>query len=324
MVNAERWELTKPFVISRGQKTHAETLCVTLFEDGFTGRGECVPYGRYGETVESVTAAIESARAAVEGGISRVDLQSLLPAGAARNAIDCALWDLACKRTGHSVWQLLGQTLPAAVPSVQTISIGKPDVMEAEAVSLSTFPVLKIKLDPEAIIPRVEAVHKGAPDSKLIIDANESWTLEVLNAVAPVLANLGVVMVEQPLKAGEDAALSGYKGPVPLGADESFHTSADVDQLKEFYDFVNIKLDKTGGLTEALAALSAARGAGLGVMVGSMVSTSLALVPALPLAAQADYVDLDSSNLLASDRAGGLALMDGVLSGIDSPLWGCP
>jgi len=321
-VQAEEWPLAKPFIIARGSKTQAHVVTVTLSQDGKTGRGECVPYARYGESTNSVTAQIEAVRAAIEGGMNHSELQQAMLAGAARNALDCALWDLQAKRSRKSVYEMLGRGMPASVPSVQTVSIGSPAKMQAEAAALGAFPVIKIKLDAEDVLARIEAVHAGAPAAKLIIDANESWSLALLLEVSPALAKLGVVMIEQPVNAGSDAQLAGYSGPVPLGADESCHTSADLVRLKGIYDFINIKLDKTGGLTEALNMQAKARDMGFGIMVGSMVSTSLALAPAILLAQDADFVDLDSPNLLAKDRTHAMKLAAGKLLGIDTALWG--
>jgi len=321
-IEFENWPLAKPFVIARGSKTQAGVVTVILSEADKVGRGECVPYARYGENARSVIAQIEAIRPAIEGGMDRAALQQAMPAGAARNALDCALWDLEAKRAGKSVYEMLDLDMPASVPSVQTVSIGAPEEMRAEAASLQSFPVIKIKLDAEEIIERTKAVHMGAPNAKLIIDANESWSLELLQQVAPGLAELNVSMIEQPLKAGDDALLATYSGPVPLGADESCHTSGDLKQLKDFYSYVNIKLDKTGGLTEALAIQAKARDMGFGVMIGSMVATSLALAPAVILALDADFVDLDSPSLLAEDREHAMTLKDGILSGVDSRLWG--
>lgn len=323
-VESESWPLAKPFVIARGSKTHADVLLVEITRDDYTGRGECVPYKRYGETRETVLSAIESVRSAIEGGIDRGQLQTLLPAGAARNALDCALWDLECQEAGVSIWQRLQQQPPASIPSVQTICLGSADSLQQRAAKLQHYPILKLKLNAECIVERVAAVHAGAPDSKLILDANESWSLDLLQQTVADLAQMNVVMVEQPLPAGDDHQLADYDGAVPLGADESCHTAADLPDLDGLYQFVNIKLDKAGGLTAALHLMEEARSQGYGVMVGSMVSTSLALAPALPLAIEADYVDLDSPNLLAEDRQGGYCLEKGFLSGIETQLWGAP
>ncbi len=321
-VRAEDWPLAKAFIIARGSKITAQVVTVELTLDGKRGRGECVPYARYGENIDSVINQIEGIRGHLKAGMDPMALQEQMPAGAARNAVDCALWDLEAKGCGQSVYAQLGLTVPRSVASVQTISLDDPDVMLAEAQAIQNFPVIKIKLDSTDVMARIEAVHKGAPKARLIIDANESWSFSLLNQMAARLAEQGVVMIEQPLKAGDDALLANYSGPVPLGADESCHTSADLARLAPFYDFVNIKLDKTGGLTEALKMQAEARALGLGVMVGSMVSTSLALAPAVILALDADFVDLDSPNLLARDRPHGLTLRDGKLSGIDLELWG--
>jgi L-Ala-D/L-Glu epimerase / N-acetyl-D-glutamate racemase len=321
-VQAESWPLAKAFVIARGSKNSAQVVTVALAAGGKVGRGECVPYTRYGESVDSVISEIEAMRVAIEGGLDRAGLQTVMPAGAARNAIDCALWDLEAKQSGESVYSALGMAPPKVVPSVETISIGAPEVMQRDAAALSSFPIIKVKLDTDAVMARMKAVRAGAPDAKLIIDANESWPLGLLQQVAPDLAALGVVMIEQPLKAGDDALLAEYTGPVPLGADESCHTCADLARLAPYYAYVNIKLDKTGGLTEALKMQAAARALGLGVMVGSMVSTSLALAPAVVLAVDAGFVDLDSPNLLAKDRPHAMTLKDGKLANIDLRLWG--
>lgn len=320
--HVENWPLAKPFIIARGSKTHAQVVTVTLRQAGNTGRGECVPYGRYGESTESVLAQIAAARADIEGGLDREALQQAMPAGAARNALDCALWDLEAKHTGQSVYQMQGLEMPASVPSVQTVCIATPDEMHDEAATLQSFPVIKIKLDAENVLERMKAVHLGVPNAKLIIDANESWSMGLLNDVAPALAALGVVMIEQPIKAGDDDTLAAYRGPVQLGADESCHTSGDLMRLKGLYSYVNIKLDKTGGLTEALQMQAKARDMGFGVMIGSMVATSLALAPAVILALDADYVDLDSPSLLAEDRRHAMTLRDGRLLAIDGRLWG--
>lgn len=319
---AESWPLAKPFVISRGSKTQADVVTVSIQYDDFVGHGECVPYARYGETVDGVLTQIEEAAKTISGALDRHALRDSMPAGAARNALDCALWDLEAKAAGKSVFQLLAMKAPTSVPSVQTISLGDADEMGSEAASLAQFAALKIKLDAENILERVGAVRAGAPNSKILIDANESWTLQLLNEVAGQLYDLGVVMIEQPLNAGEDEQLAGYHGPVAVGADESCHTARDLLKLTPFYNYVNIKLDKAGGLTEALQMQAIAREHGLGVMVGSMVSTSLALAPAVVLAVDADYVDLDSPNLLAKDRPFAMELQEGVLSGFDGRLWG--
>ena len=321
-VEKESWPLQKPFVISRGSKTTAEVVTVTLCRGGHVGRGECVPYARYGESPAGVVAQIEAERARLEAGMARASLQAEMPAGAARNAIDCALWDLEAKEKCTPVAQSLGISVQNPLYSVQTISVGSPAKMQADAAEISRFPTIKVKLDGVQMIERIAAVNRGAPNAQLVIDANESWSLDILSAHADELQKMNVAMIEQPLKAGDDHALAAYSGPVPLGADESCHTAADLDRLKGLYAYINIKLDKAGGLTEALGMQAKAREMGFGIMVGSMVSTSLALAPAVLLAAGADFVDLDSANLLALDRPHGLTLKNGRLSPPNERLWG--
>lgn len=321
-VQVEEWPLAQPFVIARGSKLVARVVVVSLSRGGKVGRGESVPYARYGETMESVVGQIEAIRDELANGLTRAALQKLMPAGAARNAVDCALWDLEAKEAGRSVAEMLGITVPEHICSVQTLSIGSPEEMQAEAARYSAYPIIKIKLDSHDVLARMEAVQSGAPNARFIIDANESWSLEFLTEAAPALAVLNVVMIEQPLRADEDDALASYSGPIPIGADESCHTSEGLPALKTKYDYVNIKLDKTGGLTEALALKTAAQEAGLGIMIGSMVSTSLALAPAVLLAVDAEFVDLDSPNLLAEDRPNGLKLHEGWLSNIRGSVWG--
>ncbi|PCI63657.1 MAG: L-Ala-D/L-Glu epimerase [Kordiimonadales bacterium] len=321
-VEVEEWPLAQPFVIARGSKSVARVVVVTLSRGGKVGFGESVPYGRYGETIESVVAQIETIRGELAHGLKRANLQKLMPAGAARNAVDCALWDIEAKEASRSVAEMLGITVPERICSVQTLSIGSPKAMQAEAVRYAEYPIIKIKLDSHDVLARMEAVRRGAPNARFIIDANESWTLDLLKDTAPALAGLNVVMIEQPLRADEDEALESYSGPIPIGADESCHTSEGLEALKTKYDYINIKLDKTGGLTEALALKAAAKETGFGIMIGSMVSTSLALAPAVLLAGDADFVDLDSPNLLANDRPAGLDLKKGWLSKFGVSLWG--
>lgn len=286
------------FTISRNARTHVEVVEVTLARDGATGRGECVPYGRYGETVASVLAQIAS----LPQGITRAALQSALPPGAARNAVDCALWDWEAKRAGVPVWSLAGLEAPQPVQTAFTLSLDSPEAMRAKAQANAWRPILKVKLGTPDDLPRLRAVRDGAPDARLILDANEGWTAESWTALAPELAALGVTLVEQPLPAAADEALRDLPRPVPICADESCHDREGLDRLAGLYDMINIKLDKTGGLTEALALRDAARGAGLQVMVGCMVASSLGMAPALLVAQGADLVDLDGPLLLAEDR----------------------
>ncbi len=295
----EVFPLLRPFVLSRGGRTEARVLTVTAETDGVEGRGECVPYARYGESMESVTGAIDE----LPEGLDRGYLQTLLPPGAARNAVDCALWDMEAKRIGRPVWEMAGLTAPPApVVTAFTISLDAPEAMRAEAARRAARPLLKVKLGGEADIARIEAVRAGAPAARLIIDANEGWTPEFYAEIAPRLVALGVEMVEQPLPAGADDALGDMARPLPVCADESCHDRSTLPSLAGKYDMVNVKLDKAGGLTEALLTRDAARAAGFGVMVGCMVGSSLAMAPAMLLAQDADIVDLDAPLLLAADR----------------------
>jgi L-alanine-DL-glutamate epimerase-like enolase superfamily enzyme len=294
-VTRDVFRLAQVFTISRGSRTQADVLTVTL--DG-VGRGECVPYARYGETLDSVTAQIE----ALPGDITRARLYDLLPAGAARNAVDCALWDLAAKAAGCRVWDLLGLPMPQPEITAYTLSLDTPEAMELQAAQNAKRPLLKIKLGTPDDMARLEAVRRGAPDVPIIVDANEGWTAEVYADLAPHLIRLGVQMVEQPLPAGEDDMLAEITRPLPVCADESCHDRTSLPGLKGKYDMVNIKLDKTGGLTEALALKSQAIAEGYAVMVGCMVGSSLAMAPATILAQGVAFTDLDGPLLLAEDR----------------------
>ena len=317
-VTADTFKLAQVFTISRGSRTEAKVLTVRITDGGVTGWGECVPYARYDETLESVTAEING----LPGDITRQALYDLLPAGAARNAVDCALWDLEAKRAGKRVWELAGLTAPGPEITAYTLSLDPPEAMRAQAAKHAHRPLLKIKLGTPDDMPRLEAVRAGAPDATIIIDANEGWSAEVYADLAPHLVRLGVALVEQPLPAGEDDALLGMDRPVPVCADESCHDRASLPSLKGKYDVVNIKLDKTGGLTEALALRDAARAEGFDVMVGCMVGSSLAMAPATLVAQGAKVVDLDGPLLLAEDRENALKF-DG--AGVHPPvaaLWG--
>ncbi len=298
-VTADTFGLAQVFTISRGSRTEAQVLTVRVTQDGVTGRGECVPYARYGETLASVTEQIE----ALPDGLTRAGLYDLLPAGAARNAVDCALWDLEAKRAGSRVWELAGLAAPGPEITAYTLSLDSPENMRAQAAENAFRPLLKIKLGTPDDMPRLEAVRAGAPDSTIIVDANEGWSAAVYADLAPHLVRLGVALVEQPLPAGEDDALLGMARPVPVCADESCHDRASLPALRGKYDVVNIKLDKTGGLTEALALRAAALAEGYDVMVGCMVGSSLAMAPAVLVAQGASVVDLDGPLLLAEDRA---------------------
>ena len=301
MITVERdvFRLAQVFRIARGARTEAQVLTVRIERDGVTGWGECVPYARYGESLDSVSAQI----GALPADVSRMALQDLLEPGAARNAVDCALWDLEAKSSGRAVWQIAGMAAPRRVQTAYTLSLDTPEAMRAQAVRHSGRPLLKTKLGGgEDDVARIEAVRDGAPRSQIIVDANEGWTAEIYATLAPVLVRLGVTMVEQPLPAGQDDVLAQIERVLPVCADESCHDRASLPGLAGKYDMVNIKLDKTGGLTEALALRAAALGAGLDIMVGCMVGSSLAMAPAVLLAQGAAVVDLDGPLLLAEDR----------------------
>ena len=316
------WPLAKAFVISRGSRTQADVVQVMIEQDGQQGLGECVPYARYGETLESVCDQIDAITTAIIDGCSQEQLQSLLPAGAARNAIDCALWDLQAHQQTQSVGELSGLGDPGNMTSAQTISIGAPEAMAAEAKSYASYPLLKAKMDSDQVIERLTALHEAAPESKFIIDANEAWTLEQLNDYAPQMERLGVALIEQPLHADHDQDLKNYQGTLPLCADESCHVSKDVQALADRYQAINIKLDKTGGLTEAIKTYNEARAHNLTIMVGCMVGTSLAMAPATIIGQHADFVDLDGPALLAEDVAHGFHYRSGLMSPLNKALWG--
>ncbi|MGK7651091.1 N-acetyl-D-Glu racemase DgcA [Roseovarius sp. B08] len=297
-VTRDVFRLAQVFTISRGSRTEAKVLTVRVTQDGVTGWGECVPYARYDETLDSVTAQIES----LPEEVSREKLYDLLPAGAARNAVDCALWDLQAKQAGTRVWDLAGLPAPGPEITAYTLSLDDPEKMQEQAAKNAHRPLLKIKLGTPDDMPRLEAVRVGAPGAKIIVDANEGWSAEVYADLAPHLVRLGVALVEQPLPAAEDEALLGVERPVPVCADESCHDRASLPNLKGKYDMVNIKLDKTGGLTEALALREAALAEGYDVMVGCMIGSSLAMAPAVLVAQGATVTDLDGPLLLAEDR----------------------
>jgi L-alanine-DL-glutamate epimerase-like enolase superfamily enzyme len=318
----ERWPLTRPFAISRGTKTEAEVVVVEIEENGVGGRGECVPYPRYGETAAAVLRHIEDLSAAVAGGMDREALGSASPAGAARNALDCALWDLEAKQSGLRVWDLAGLGRPAPVITAETIGLDTPEEMARAAAALSDRPLLKIKLGADGVVERVRSVRDAAPRARLVVDANEGWDVDLLARVCGALADLGVEMIEQPLPAGDDAALAGLSLPIALCADESCHTAADLPSLSGRYRMVNIKLDKTGGLTEGLRLARAARDAGFTVMVGCMVGTSLAMAPATLLGPLAHVVDLDGPLWLKTDRQPPLRIAGGWVDPPDAELWG--
>ncbi|OQW58772.1 MAG: dipeptide epimerase [Proteobacteria bacterium SG_bin9] len=318
----ERWPIAGSFTISRGAKTEAAVVVATVSDGTHTGRGECVPYPRYNETPEATLAAIEAMGAKLNTGLSRAALQSAMPAGAARNALDCALADLEAKASGQRIWSLLGRAAPQACTTAYTISLGTPEVMAEATARAAHRALLKIKLGGDGDIERIAAVRKAAPKSELIVDANEAWTADTLERHLAACADAGVTMVEQPLPAGNDAALARVKRPIAVCADESVHDRRSLSGLRERYDAINIKLDKTGGLTEALAMADEAGKLGFGLMVGCMVATSLAMAPAMLIAQKARVVDLDGPLLLAKDREHGLRYEDSLVYPPDSLLWG--
>jgi len=317
-VTRDIFRLAQVFTISRGSRTEAQVLTVRVQDGDATGWGECVPYARYGETLDSVAAQI----AGLPGAVTRETLPDLLPAGAARNAVDCALWDLEAKRRGCRVWDLAGLPAPGPEITAYTLSLDSPDAMQAQATKHAHRPLLKIKLGTPDDMPRLEAVRRGAPDSRIIVDANEGWSADIYADLAPHLARLGVALVEQPLPAGEDDALIGMDRPVPVCADESCHDRASLPALAGKYDMVNIKLDKTGGLTEALSLRDAARAGGYGIMVGCMVGSSLAMAPATLVAQGAAVTDLDGPLLLAEDRENALIFDAAGVHPPEAALWG--
>lgn len=317
-VTEDTFGLKQAFVISRGSRTEARVLTVCIEQGGVRGFGECVPYARYGETMESVAAQIR----ALKAPFNRQELQSMLPGGAARNAVDCALWDLEAKQSGKRVWQLAGLPRPGPEITAFTLSLGTPESMRAEAVKNAHRPLLKIKLGGEGDLGRLRAVRDGAPNAAMIVDANEGWTPESYAALAPQMLDLGVRMVEQPLPAGADDALRDMDRPLPVCADESCHDRASLPALKGKYDVVNIKLDKTGGLTEALLLKQEAAAQGYGIMVGCMVGSSLAMAPAVLVAQGAAFTDLDGPLLLSEDRDSVLKYDDLGVHPPDAALWG--
>ena len=318
----DRFALNRPFRISRGVKTAADVVTVEIGEDVTVGRGEGVPYARYGESVESALAQIEAVRGLVEQGGDRRALLAALPAGAARNALDCALWDLEARLSGSSVAAMIGAPEPERLASALTIVIDAPGAMARAAGALARAPLLKIKVnadDPEA---QVRAVREAAPEAALIVDPNESWDRALVEAMQPVLAEARVALLEQPVPADADDWLEGFETTVPICADEAVHIAADIAQIARRYQVVNVKLDKAGGLTAALELARAARAAGLGLMTGCMVSSSLSIAPALHVACLSDFVDLDGPTWLMEDRPGGVRDQGGVLVPPEKGFWG--
>jgi L-alanine-DL-glutamate epimerase-like enolase superfamily enzyme len=321
-VRTERWPIAGAFTIARGAKTESQVVVAEVGDGTHAGRGECVPYARYGETVDSVAAAIEVMHAPLADGLTRQALQSAMPAGAARNALDCALWDLGAKARGQPVHALAGLPAPHALVTAYTISLGTPDAMAQAAAKASARKLLKVKLGGAGDAARIAAVRRAAPNAELIVDANESWRADNLADNLAACAQAGVTLVEQPLPAAGDAALANIARPIPVCADESVHDRASLAALAGKYDAVNIKLDKTGGLTEALAMAQEAERLGFGLMVGCMVATSLSMAPAMLLAQGARVVDLDGPLLLARDRENGLRYEGSLVYPATSALWG--
>ena len=324
----ERWPLQGEFRIARAVKREAHVVVVTVSDGVHRGLGECVPYARYGETVESVLGELSGVRKLSTREASDVECANrLLRPGAGRNALDCALWDWRAQTLGRAVWNQLGLPRPNRTATAYTLGIAPPDEMRERATANRHRPLLKIKLggsDAEIDGDRLRAVRDGAPDAELIVDANEGWTPARLEALLPEADDVGVSMIEQPLPAGRDEALLGLDSPVPIGADESAHLPRGLPALRGKYQVVNIKLDKTGGLTTALAMARAARAQGFDVMIGCMVATSLAMAPALLLAGFARFVDLDGPLLLRKDREPGLNYRDSLIEWPNERIWGTP
>jgi len=317
----EIWPLKQTFRISRGSRTEAQVVVVTVTDGQRSGRGEAVPIKRYNQSVASVLAQIESIKG--EKDLNRPQLQTLLPAGAARNALDCALWDLEAKKSGKRVWELTNLEMKSGVETSFTISLDTPEKMGAAAKANASAPILKLKLGGDDVdLARVEAVREAAPAARLLIDANESWSPSHYQKIVPALKRLGVELIEQPFPADADEVLETLDHPIPICADESCHTTADLSRLTNRYEMINVKLDKTGGLTEALRLIERARESGFKLLIGCMVSTSLSMAPARILASTADYVDLDGPLLLARDRDHGLAHQHGKIGLPSRGLWG--
>ncbi len=318
----ERWPVAGAFTISRGAKTHVDVVVAEILDGDHAGRGEGTAIYYHGESAESVLAQIMAQADAVANGLTRAELQTRLPRGAARNALDCALWDLEAKRADTPVWKLAGLPEPKSLVTAFTISLGEPDRMEADARASARLPLLKLKLAGEGDEARVAAVRRGAPDARLIVDANEAWTGRDVAAEAATLARYGVELIEQPVKAGQDDLLDGVASPIPFAADESCQDRFDLARCAGRYQAINIKLDKAGGLTEALALAAEAKAMGLDVMVGCMLATSLGIAPAFLVSGQAHWVDLDGALLLAKDRPAAMASAEGLLEPPSPELWG--
>ena len=318
----ESWLIEGSFTISRGSRTHANVVVVELQQGEHIGRGECVPYARYDESIESVIAELAALKDKITAGLTRSEMQSLLPAGAARNALDCAFWDLACKTSGQRIWQELNIPKPEAAITAFTLSLDTPERMKAAAIKNAHRPLLKLKLAGEGDVERVTAVREGSPNARIIVDANEGWNEAQYLEMVPELVKLNVEMIEQPFPASDDAALAHLPRPITLCADESCHDRSSLKHIIGRYDMINIKLDKTGGLTEAIALKEEAEAAGLEIMVGCMLATSLAMAPAFIVAQNVQIVDLDGPLLLAEDRQPGIQFDDSLMNVYQAELWG--
>ncbi|MGN3972965.1 N-acetyl-D-Glu racemase DgcA [Tsuneonella sp. SYSU-LHT278] len=319
---SDHFALKRPFRISRGVRLAVDVVTVSVQQEGATGRGEGVPYPRYGESVESTLAEIEAAREAIEGGATRGELITLMRPGAARNAVDCALWDLEAKSSEKSVAELIGVPSPLPLATALTLGIDAPPAMAAAAAAMADVPLIKVKVDAGDPIAVIRAVRAAAPRASLIVDPNESWDEALVRSAMPVLAECRVDVLEQPCPAENDGWLAGYRGAVPICADESVHTADDLDRVAERYQAINVKLDKTGGLTAALDLAAGARDRGMRLMSGCMVCSSLGIAPALFIARMADWADLDGPLWLAEDRLGGIAENQGWLHPPQEGFWG--
>lgn len=318
----DTWPLANAFNISRGAKTEARTVTATLSDGRHTGRGECVPYARYGESVEGVARTIQSLSPDIEAGLGRAELQLALPPGAARNALDCAFWDLEAKQNGQRIYERLQRTMPAPLTTAFSLSLDTPENMGRAAMAAKDRPLLKVKLGGQGDEARIEAIRKAAPNAQLIIDANEGWSEANLAENVAAMAAFGVSLIEQPLPEASHEALRGFESPIPICADESCHGIASLAPLIGLYDAINIKLDKTGGLTEALAMARAARDMGFQIMIGCMVGTSLGMAPAMLLAQEPDIIDLDGPLWLKQDRDFGIIYEGSRMHFPSADLWG--
>jgi L-alanine-DL-glutamate epimerase-like enolase superfamily enzyme len=321
-IKSESFPVKGSFNIARSSIKEVNVITVTIERNGVSGRGECRPYPRYNESVESVTAQIESIRSRIEHGLSRHDLLSILPAGAARNAVDCAFWDFESKKLEQPVWELAGLAQPKPLSVTYTISVSDPETMAKQALENSKAATLKVKLSGEGDLERIQAIRKAVPHLPLIIDANESWSIEDYQKFIPEFQKLNVTLIEQPFASDNDEALKTLARPIPIFADESFHDRHSFKKIEGKYDGINIKLDKTGGLTEAIEVLNEARHLGYKIMIGCMVSSSLAMAPAQLISGNVDVVDLDGALLLEKDREHGIVYQDYVMQPFSKELWG--